>query len=140
MFALSREELGFVGDSVSPDDAFFNNNNNNNNNNNDDHLLTFDWDLGSTMEVCGLMTDWEEGRLQFFDPLLGQCYNVTCGLLYENVAGDCRYRNITKEQFGLNNKSPLRPFEDTVEAVEECFMVTLQPWELRKETIVSISH
>ena len=72
-----------------------------------------------------------------FDPLLGQCYNITSGLLYENVAGDCRYRNITKEQFGLNNK---RPFENIVEAVEECSMVTLQPWELREERSVSISH
>ena len=55
---------------------------------------------------------------QFWDPLRQTCYNVTCGFLYTNVGGQCVYRNISQ--------SLLK------EANQECFKITINPWELRR--------
>ena len=60
-----------------------------------------------------------DGGTQFWDSLMGECYNVSCGFLYENVGGGCVFRNITRGLFV--------DYEDK----DDCVMITLMPWELR---------
>jgi hypothetical protein len=58
---------------------------------------------------------------QFWDSLHSNCYNVTCGFLFENVAGGCVARNITQDQLNAN-----------LVRSDKCYMVTLHPWEMRR--------
>ena len=57
------------------------------------------------------------GQDQFYDPIYNNCYNIHCGFLYQNVAGRCAFRNITEAETADNG--------------EECFKVSLNPWQLR---------
>jgi hypothetical protein len=59
------------------------------------------------------------GQHQVWDGLRRACYNISCGFLYDNVAGECIYRNITQDL--------LRNAVD-----KDCYMITLHPWELRR--------
>lgn len=34
--------------------------------------------------------------MQFWDPLAGNCYNISCGYHFQNRDGGCFYRNITR--------------------------------------------
>ena len=55
---------------------------------------------------------------EFWDPVRQTCYKVNCGFLYNNVGGRCVFRNISKSLLKETN--------------QECFKMTINPWELRR--------
>ena len=48
---------------------------------------------------------------QFWDPVVGQCYNLSCGYLYENRLGTCSFKNITRQNLLCTHKSELKWWE-----------------------------
>ena len=62
---------------------------------------------------------------QFWDPVYRNCYNLTCGFLYQNIQGTCQYRNITLNKLVKN-------FERVEESVEHdnCTLVKLKSHEV----------
>ena len=67
---------------------------------------------------------------QFWDPVYQQCYNLSCGFLYQNtIDGDCRYRNIT-----LLDKSgtlEAQPTNQVSSSNSNCTLVKLEAHEVR---------
>ena len=62
---------------------------------------------------------------QFWDPVYRNCYNLTCGFLYQNIQGTCQYRNITLNKLEKN----LERVEQTIEH-DNCTLVKLKSHEV----------
>ena len=58
---------------------------------------------------------------QFYDNLLQRCYSLSCGFLYENMAGKCEKRNISEAELNIKD------------SLGDCFMVSLNEWEVDDE-------
>ena len=78
--------------------------------------VLLDWSgPGGVGQMCGTG--------QFYDSLFMRCYSISCGFLYENIAGRCEKRNISKSELSLSISYSL----------EDCFMVPLNAWEVDDE-------
>ena len=85
------------------------------------HLLELDFLSLSPLHQC--VTD---PFVQFWDPLAGNCYNISCGYHFENRNGGCFYRNITRPQNRLcSHKSAIT----TSSSGEK--LIQLKWWEVR---------